>query len=395
MNTVEDAARKSRDRLNKAIDSTAPFLAVVTGQSAGKVTIRDLRATTGATELYARLPGFALANDDVVVCIKVSGKPVVLGLAQKAAPTLYTLDAPLDVPALTIGGNPIDTGSAITVKDDNVEVDDDIVTLDFHAPLTVSESPATEVNIGVDVGTGSTQVAAGNHNHDSAYAAISHNHDASYLAIDAVPVQHVIYKAVNANPGLATATTVGMPAALLNATVANADDADGPWIQHTTGAVSGNATSMRSDALDTVFRRDWQPDVEFMFKAPATITSIRVWVGLFAAVPNAADDPTLHGAGFRFSTGASDANWQAWSNDNSGGGAIANTGVTFSANGVYRLRVQCRASDIRYFVNGSLVATHSTNLPTATVMMGYNISAATLTNASRAIKWQRVSIIHR
>ncbi len=399
MNTVDETARKSHDRLNRRLAEIEPFLAVVTGQSDGKVTVRDLRAATGATELYARLPGFKLETGDVVACIKISGKTFVLGLAQKTEPELYTFDVPLDVPALSIDGTPVDPGggsSGITVAEGGSALDTDITTLDFDASdFNLTESPENEVNIALAYGTSAGTPAEGNHNHNAAYASISHNHDSAYLPIDDVPIQHWTYKAVNANPGASTASTVGMPAALLNATAADADDADGPWVQHTTGAVSGNATSVRSDPLDSVFRRDWQPDVEFMVKVPPTITSIRVWVGLFSAVPNASDDPTVHGAGFRFSTGASDANWQTWSNDNSGGGTINNSGVAVTANGVYRLRVRCLASTIQYYINGSLVATHSTNLPTATVMMGYNVSAATLTNAGRAIKWGRISILHR
>lgn len=79
-----------------------PYRAVVTGLSAGKVQFRPIEATTGGTQLYARLRGFALTVGDVVL---VLGKqnPIVLEKVQTSAPASYPLDAPLAVTGADTG----------------------------------------------------------------------------------------------------------------------------------------------------------------------------------------------------------------------------------------------------------------------------------------------------
>lgn len=385
---IEQAASAQRLAQNKRLAELEPFLAVVTGQSGGMVTIRELGVTTGATELYGRLPGFKLATDDLVVGIRVSGKPFILPL-QNTVPVGYELDVPLEVPALTIGGTPVDPDAAGGITVDAL-TGIDTVLFDGDA-FNTAESPSGTATVDLAFGTGAGQPAEGDHahvhDHDADYADIAHSHDAADVFI---PI-----KGVNVNPGLTTATTWGMPAPLLNATVSNADAADGPWLNHATAASSGSATSMRSDALATVFRRDWLPEVEFAFKTGGDISSIRIWVGLFDALPNASGDPTLNGAGFRYDTSVDGtAFWRTWSNDNSGGGAATTTTVAIAINTPYRLRVKCLASSIEFYINGVLVATHSTNLPVSTAMMGYNVSCATLTSSSRSLKWGRIAILH-
>lgn len=183
---IESAAIAQKRAQGKHIREVAAFLGVVTGTSDGKVTIRELGAANGATELYARLPGPALQNDDVVICIRVSGKTVVLGLAQNSEPDAYEFDVPLSVPALTINGTPIDPGAlgGLTVAEGGTPLDTDITTLDFDASdFNLTESPENEVNIALNYGTSAGQPAEGDHDHDSDYADITHDHDADYADI--------------------------------------------------------------------------------------------------------------------------------------------------------------------------------------------------------------------
>lgn len=398
-----DAAIKHLERFVLArLDEHRAYRGVVVGQSNGMVQIRPLDAESGQTALRARVAGFTLVNDDEVLYVKVNKLPVIIGKIQRAAADDFELDASLEVPALTINGVPVTGSSALTIKDDGVSVDTDITTIDFLSPLTVSESPENEVNIDVDVGTGASQVAAGDHNHDADYADISHNHDADYADIShthAAADVFVPIKGVNANPGLATASTWGMPAALLNATASNDDDATGPYVAHQTGAVSGNATSMRDASMSpaSTLQRAWNPEIEIVAKPGATISSIRIWVGVFSGIPNSSADPAEHGAAFRFDTSAGDGgngNWRAWTNDGSGGGTITDTGVDCTGDVGQVFKIIMNASEVEFYIDGLLVATHTTNLPGSTTMLGYNVSCSTLTSAARVVSWSRVRIAH-
>jgi hypothetical protein len=387
MNTLDAASKNLERYINDRINEIRAYRGIVVGQSGGMVQIRPVEATTGQTALRARCVGFELANDDEVLYIKVNKLPVVIAQVQRGAVQPFELEAALEVPALTVNGVPITGSAGLTIKDDNVSVDTDITTIDFLSPLQVTESPENEVNITVSVGTGASQVASGDHNHDADYADIAHTHAADDVFVP--------FKGVNANPSLATASTWGMPAALLNATAANDDNASGPYVSHTTGAVSGNATSVRSDPLATVFRREWQPELEMIVRPGPTISSYRFWAGMFDAVPNSASDPVVNGAGFRYATDVDGtAFWRTWSNDNSGAGTATTTSVAIVAGQEYTLRIKCLASSIEFYIDDVLVATHSTNLPATGTLMGYNISLATLTAAARAFSWSRIRIAH-
>jgi len=65
------------------------------------------------------------------------------------------------------------SGGGLTVQEDDSTVDAAVTTLDFRTALNVTSSPSGEANVSVDLGTASTQAAAGDHTHtagDSAQA---------------------------------------------------------------------------------------------------------------------------------------------------------------------------------------------------------------------------------
>src|SRR5205807_2631844 len=87
--------------------------------------------------------------------------------------------------------------------------------------------------------------------------------------------------------GTATAfTAVGFSAALTITAASNnftnTNDTDGPWINSISGTVSGNVASFAFAAF-TQTRRDWEPELIANIKTDAsTITSTRLWIGLFS-----------------------------------------------------------------------------------------------------------------
>lgn len=98
--------------IQRTIKPALPFRAVAQSESGGLVTIRRLDATADDLEQYARVAGFALSPGDEVVCLPMGGKPVVVGIIQRTTPTEYTFPVTIDVPGITVDGEPISAASA-------------------------------------------------------------------------------------------------------------------------------------------------------------------------------------------------------------------------------------------------------------------------------------------
>lgn len=184
-----------------------------------------------------------------------------------------------------------------------------------------------------------------------------------------------------------TITTTG-------ASVANADGADGPWVSYVTGTTSGNSGGATS--VYTLMRRDWTIDFVARVQLGALVTSVRYWVGMFSATPVASATPAIHLAAFRYDTTADGtAFWVCATDDGGAAPTTTTTANAISAGGVYTLRVRADSTDVRFFIDGVLVATHTTNLPTATQLMGWSHHVTTLSNAARTLQFGRNAIEYR
>lgn len=107
----------------------------------------------------------------------------------------------------------------------------------------------------------------------------------------------------------------------------------------------------------------------------AVVTNQRIWIGLATVgMVNASGtglaDTFLNGLGFRFSTAAGDTTWKAVA----GTGAaqtVVDTGVAVAASTDYRMFIDAStAGTVYYWINETLVATITTNLPTGTSLLG-------------------------
>lgn len=172
---------------------------------------------------------------------------------------------------------------------------------------------------------------------------------------------------------------------------ASVDDADGPFRRYDTAATNTTTAgvSFNNAALT---RTDWLPQISIKLKTHTSIAVCNIWAGLLSATPGA-DDPAQHGAAFRYSTAAGDTNWKAWSNDGSGGGTITDTGVAVATSTLYSFAIVVEStSSIKFYIstdNGvtySLVATHTTNLPTSSQGMDCWLQMQTLENVAKSIK---------
>ena len=98
----------------------------------------------------------------------------------------------------------------------------------------------------------------------------------------------------------------------------------------------------------------------------------------------ASDDPARELASFRFSTAASDTNYQCVTNDGTSTGTVTDSGVAFGTTPA-KIRIDGDGgTNVFFYINGSLVCTHTTNLPDS--YMGPQISVETLTAAAKKVR---------
>jgi hypothetical protein len=199
---------------------------------------------------------------------------------------------------------------------------------------------------------------------------------------------------VLANPGAATLTTVGFAAApTATGTASNADDVDGPFVLYTSAATSGSVGGLNSAAA--VCRRDWKADFAARIKLPATITSVRYWIGLFSGSPTGSATPAIHLAAFRYDTGADgSAFWRCCTDDAGAAPTVTATSVAVTASTVYECRIRLKAASVEFWLNGAEVAEHTTDLPAGSTSLSWYATVTTLTAAARAIAISRVQIAH-
>lgn len=366
---LDDTIRRIFQRIDHAVESVRPFRAIVIGQSDGMVQIRRLHSTSGETALRARVVGFDIDTNDEVVCLPMAdGIPLIVGRVQRATPS-GVLGLPL---GLRIGGS---SGAQL---------------------LTGSGSPDGVVSAPI----GSVYLRTDANNGNQLYVKVTGTGNRGWAPQGRAPRRRTV-REIQVRPG-ASATTHVYNKGFANgptitaASSANADSSTGFWLSHATSASSGNVASVVAGA-DSGVRLEWAPDLSVAFRSGADVSSVRYWVGLFSSSPASSDDPTIHGMGFRYSTNASDTTWQAWSNDNSGGGTITDTGVALNTGTAFDLRTVAAddGSAIDFYVSGNWVARHDANLPSAATSLDYGIYVTTLTAATRNIRWGRITLESR
>lgn len=199
-------------------------------------------------------------------------------------------------------------------------------------------------------------------------------------------IQHV------GNVGATTLTSIGQAApTLVHNAIANADDALGPWIKQSTSNVSNNRASIKTPAE---FRRDWLADVVFFVQVPATITNIRIMVGVFDAAnaPPTSDAPTGDYATFRYSTAVDGtAFWRVGTGNNSTSTFTVTT-RPIAASTSYVMRVRLLSDRVEFYVDDVLALSTTATMPTATVLLSAVQSTETLNAAIKDQYFGHVSI---
>lgn len=114
-----------------------------------------------------------------------------------------------------------------------------------------------------------------------------------------------------------------------------------------------------------------------------------VLLGLHDGTTEAVGYPDT-GMYFKYDSGAAASTWQACTS-NSGTNTCTSTGVGLSSVSVYqrfKIRTNAAGNSVKFYINEALVATNTTNLPTATTSYGAEIKVANKTGSSTAKSWK-------
>jgi hypothetical protein len=192
------------------------------------------------------------------------------------------------------------------------------------------------------------------------------------------------------NSGFLTAPTVNGTASVVHAS-------DGQWLNYATAAIADREGGWISSAFNQVQRQN-APIFGVVFKtgsAVADIQNARIWIGLFSATPIAAAMPAIHLAGFRYDTTVDGtAFWRCVTNDG-GAGTITTTSVAVAQDTKYELLIDMSdQSNVRFYINGVLVATHTTTLPGSTQNIGHHEQIRTLVASAKNVKLSRIFMEH-
>jgi hypothetical protein len=216
-----------------------------------------------------------------------------------------------------------------------------------------------------------------------------------YRAISIPPLWTRQEKQVCKNPGLTTITAAGMTAPTIDATQSNADDADGPWINHACVGTIG----FESGVISTFFacRRDWLAEFIATVKL-VDVAAVRLWVGLFSSSAyGSSSAPNNHAAAFRYATDVDGtAFWRCVTIAGTGAATqVTVTNVPAAAGVKHTFRIACGAAAVEFYIDDVRVATHSTVLPGATTYLGYLVKVITLAAAIKNVKWGRLVLRHK
>jgi hypothetical protein len=188
--------------------------------------------------------------------------------------------------------------------------------------------------------------------------------------------------------GISTPTNYGTLSSLL--------DSSGDYVNCLSStSVNGEAGIQRTTA--DAIARDQSAIMTMIIKTgpnSSDLSGVRIWCGAFSSDPYVSDDPTGHLAAFRYSTNADGtAYWRTATKDGSTLN-VTTTSTAIAANTRYVLKVVFGASNVKFYIDGTLVATHSSNLPTGSTAMGYSVVSTNITAAAHNFRISKISV-HR
>jgi len=216
-----------------------------------------------------------------------------------------------------------------------------------------------------------------------------------YRAITIPPLWTKQEKQICKNPTLTTVSPVGMASPTLDVTITNADDADGPWLNHATTNVSGNKSGVYGASF-VMCRRDWLAEFVATVKL-VDVTAVRLWVGLVSgSAYETSSAPNIHAAAFRYATDVDGtAFWRCVTIAGTGASAEVTVTTVAAAAGVkHTFRIMCGAAAVEFYIDDVRVATHATVLPGSATLLTYAVRLITLENVIKNVKWGHLVLRH-
>lgn len=192
------------------------------------------------------------------------------------------------------------------------------------------------------------------------------------------------------NTGASSLTGVGIGAPTASGTNTAYVDASGLYLQNTSGSVSGTPSNIR---LSGIAQTRMLPDATFVVRTGTDHTNVRIWIGLasgtssFCTNVGASDDPSGCSAlAFGWSSSES-AFWRVYTNDGTTTGSRTATSVAMTTDTRYVLRIEVvSTSSVRFYINGTLVATQTTELPASSTDVGLYFEQTPLEAVAKTIR---------
>jgi hypothetical protein len=173
----------------------------------------------------------------------------------------------------------------------------------------------------------------------------------------------------------------------------NKSDAQGLFIGAvSTAATAGNTVGYLNSAY-TAFYRQWDTDFVARWRTGDNISSQGHWVGAASGSVDNNSSPAVHLAAFRYYTSAGDTNWMACVKDGTTLQA-ADTGVAVATDTAHTFLIKMRSASVEFWIDGTLVHTHTSNLPTTTQPLGPVLRLTTLVNATREFRYSYMWFSH-
>lgn len=281
--------------------------------------------------------------------------------------------------------------------------------VDADSPLDTTLITAIRDNeIHLEEWLGDSYVAAKDHDHDGVNSSLIGENSIVTTALHVSRFEYYPrYDSVTVDDNGASADDVIVAANSGLGGVAVSLEEDASWIRLFTSATSGHGAAYRngqygtpwSEASDHVtrigFGNTWKLQVR---TDDADIADTRIWVGFSNVSPATHLDDTPDGfdIAFRYSTAEGDTNWMCVAINGTGAtGTYTDSGVAVVANTEVTLEVRTSPGEAKYYIDGDLVATITTNLPSATQGLGWffmvhNIAAA----SNKELYFRRLSFNH-
>lgn len=256
----------------------------------------------------------------------------------------------------------IDSGAVTTTK-----LGGDITTA---GKALLDDADATAQRTTLGLGTAATS-------NTGDFAAASHTHSASEItsgtfAFVLQPVRRV-WRWMHDN-GDDAWTTVGAStgvSAVGTGTISSVDTTSGAWELCQTGTTIGDVSGRSSAA--TVVQRSWSPGFAGRYLTGASITNLRLWIGLSDSdMSGVSGSPTTqHVAMLRYDTAVDGtAFWRCVTGDGAAATVTTST-IAITNSSAYDVVIVTDDSvpNVKFYINGTLAATHTTNLPGQTTML--------------------------